>query len=170
MGCSISVAIELWSPPLASQQRIFIYIYIYLCIYFLVSFIFICDSCFLFIPSYFWISLKTIHLEYTMPSCELFSPREAFQNARTQRKPGILYTPGQTRNLEPSTKGNFGAYVYLSNFSISFCLSHSNPYSFSLNLPLSFSILYHYFSPCIFFLIPSKYCLTLPNRFHVFVI
>lgn len=170
MGCSISVAIELWSPPLASQQRIFIYIYIYLCIYFLVSFIFICDSCFLFLPSYFWISLKTIHLECTMPSCELFSPREAFQNERTQRKSGILYTPGQTRNLEPSTKGNFGAYVYLSNFSISFCLSHSNPYSFSLNLPLSFSILYHYFSPCIFFLIPSKYCLTLPNRFHVFVI
>lgn len=99
----IDVAIELLSLPLAPQQQILIFIWVFV----LVSFW--GGSCFLFILGYFWITLKTIHLEYTRPFSELFSTGEAFLNKNSEQS-RLFVHPLQSRNLDPSTEESCGTY------------------------------------------------------------
>ena len=122
---------------------------IFLWVYFPLShfsfFLFFFVSFFNFILGYFWCILKEIHLEYTTHFCELFSTGRTFQNGRTLSQTGIVYYPGQLRNLDPSIEGNCGTFFYFSCFCISIYLSHSKPL-FPWSLSISHSLTHLLFS------------------------
>lgn len=138
------------------------------------SFFFFFLSFFHFILGYFWCILKEIHLEYTTHFCELFSTGRTFQNGRTLSQTGIVYYPGQLRNLDPSIEGNCGTFFYFSCFCISIYLSHSKPL-FPWSLSISHSLTHLLFS-CIpiflswyfFSMVPSKHSFKLWNPFNIF--